>query len=184
MRWFGRKSADVPPTFLSYVMPNERSLFPSGYQAQVKEVFLGNPVGQRAVRMVAGAVGALKIYAVEGNADAATLIGRSSLLEQAEGKPDSVACYTTNGWRFIAPFDGLELFDRSSGRNWRFSLGTWSFGVVKASEIHVNGVKILGDQRPSISDAHGGTTVDAEARDILAQILSALRSHGIIAQPG
>lgn len=101
-----------------------------------------------------------------------------------EGKPDSVACYTTNGWRFIAPFDGLELFDRSSGRNWRFSSGTRSFGIVKASEIHVNGVKILGDQRPSISDAHGGTTVDAEARDILAQILSALRSHGIIAQPG
>lgn len=82
MRWFGRKSADVPPMFLSYAMPSERSLFPSGYQAQLKEVFLGNPVGQRAVRMVAGAVGALKVYAVEGDADAAALIGRASLLEQ------------------------------------------------------------------------------------------------------
>ena len=60
----------------------ERSLFPTGYQAQLKEVFLGNPVGHRAVRMVAGAVGALKVYAVEGNADAAALIGRASLLEQ------------------------------------------------------------------------------------------------------
>ncbi|NJC06942.1 HK97 family phage portal protein [Sphingomonas kaistensis] len=82
MRWFGRKSADVPPLFLSYPGPSERNLFPSGYQAQLKEVFLGNPVGQRAVRMVAGAVGALKVYALEGDNAAASLIGRASLLEQ------------------------------------------------------------------------------------------------------
>ncbi|UUR09179.1 phage portal protein [Sphingomonas glaciei] len=82
MRWFGRKSADVPPLFLSYPASSERSLFPSGYQAQLKEVFLGNPVGQRAVRMIAGAVGALKVYAIEGDETAASLIGRSSLLEQ------------------------------------------------------------------------------------------------------
>jgi hypothetical protein len=44
MRWFGRKSADVPPMFLSYAIPSERSLFPTGYQAQLKEVFLGNPL--------------------------------------------------------------------------------------------------------------------------------------------
>lgn len=83
MRWFGRKSADQPPLFLSYAMPAERNLFPAGYQAQLKEVFLGNPVGQRAVRMVAGAVGALKVYAIEGKEEAASLIGRASLLEQA-----------------------------------------------------------------------------------------------------
>jgi HK97 family phage portal protein len=68
--------------FLSYGGAGERSLFPTGYQAQLKEVFLGNPVGQRAVRMVAGAVGSLKIYAVEGSRDAAALVGRASLLEQ------------------------------------------------------------------------------------------------------
>lgn len=82
MRWFGRKSADAPPSFLSYALPSERALFPAGYQAQLKEVFLGNPVGQRAVRMVAGSVGALKIYVVEGNEVAADLIGRSSLFEK------------------------------------------------------------------------------------------------------
>jgi HK97 family phage portal protein len=83
MRWFGRKSADLPPMFLSYAVPSERSLFPSGYQAQLKEVFLGNPVGQRAVRMIAGAVGSLKIYSLEGSQDIAALVGRASLLEQA-----------------------------------------------------------------------------------------------------
>lgn len=82
MRWFGRKSADVAPLFLSYPVSSERGLFPSGYQAQLREVFLGNPVGQRAVRMIAGAVGALQIYSLEGSKAAAALIGRSSLLEQ------------------------------------------------------------------------------------------------------
>lgn len=101
-----------------------------------------------------------------------------------EGRPLSVACHTENGWRFIDPFDGLELFDRASERHWCFSSGTWSIGLVKASEIHVNGIKVLGDQRPSISDADGGTTVDAVARNTLAQVLSALRAHGIIAPPG
>ena len=82
MRWFGRKSADLPPTFLSYALPSERNPFPSGYQAQMREVFLTNPVGQRAVRMVTGAVGALKVYAIEGDAQGAALIGRPALLEQ------------------------------------------------------------------------------------------------------
>jgi HK97 family phage portal protein len=82
MRWFGRKSADLPPLFLPFALPAERNPFPSGYQAQLKEVFLSNPVGQRAVRLVAGAVGSLKIYALEGKEEAASLLGRVSLLEQ------------------------------------------------------------------------------------------------------
>ena len=83
MRWFGRKSADLPPMFLSYAVPAERNPFPTGYQAQLREVFLSNPVGQRAVRLVAGAVGSLKVYALEGGEEAARLIARPALLEQA-----------------------------------------------------------------------------------------------------
>lgn len=101
-----------------------------------------------------------------------------------EGQPNRVACYTENGWRFIVPFDGFELSDRHSGRRWRFALGIWSLGMVKASEIQVNGIKVLGAQQPPISNAVGGTTIDSEARDTLGQVLSALRTHGIIAQPG
>lgn len=101
-----------------------------------------------------------------------------------QGRPNSVACHTENGWRFIEPFDGFELFDRDSGRTWRFASGAWSLGIAKASEIQVNGIKVLGAQQPSISNATGGTMVDTQARNTLEQVLSALRAHGIIAQQG
>jgi HK97 family phage portal protein len=81
MGWFGRKAAEPPAVFLS-CLDESRNPFPSGYQAQVREVFLANPVGQRAVRLVAGAVSLLKIYALEGEQAAADLLGRSGLLEQ------------------------------------------------------------------------------------------------------
>lgn len=82
MGWFGRKSADVPPLFLSYALSPDRNPFPSGYQAQLKEVFHLNPVGQRAVRLVAGAVASLKVYALQGGDEVAALVGRPALLEQ------------------------------------------------------------------------------------------------------
>jgi HK97 family phage portal protein len=81
MGWFGRKAAEPPAVFLSCLDEN-RNPFPSGYQAQLREVFLVNPVGQRAVRLVAGAVSSLKIYAVEGDEQAAALLDRAGLLEQ------------------------------------------------------------------------------------------------------
>lgn len=81
MRWFGRKSAEAPPMFLS-CPDDSRNPFPTGYQAQLREVFLANPVGQRAVRLVAGAVGSLKVYALKGDEQGAALLDRPSLLEQ------------------------------------------------------------------------------------------------------
>lgn len=82
MRWFGRKSADLPPIIFTYPGSDERNPFPSSVQARLREVFLYNPVGQRALRLVAGAVGSLKVYALEGDEAAAALLGRASLLEQ------------------------------------------------------------------------------------------------------
>lgn len=81
MRWFGRKSADHPPAFLSY-LDEPRNPFPTGYQSQLREVFLANPVGQRSVRLVAGALASLKVYALEGEPKVAALLDRASLLEQ------------------------------------------------------------------------------------------------------
>jgi HK97 family phage portal protein len=81
MRWFGRKAAEPPSVFLS-CMEDSRNPFPSGYQAQVREVFLANPVGQRSVRLVAGAVGSLKVYALEGDEKVAASVGNVSLMEQ------------------------------------------------------------------------------------------------------
>ena len=64
MGWFGRKSApaDVRP-FVPAWLTNESAEvgFARSYQAQFEEVYRRNPVGQRAVRLVAGMLGSLVI---------------------------------------------------------------------------------------------------------------------------
>ncbi len=91
MWWFGRKSA--PGTVRPYV-PNwltsglygsdAEEGFARSYETQYDEVFRKNPVGQRAVRLVAGMLGMLTIdIAGEGADDgrALALIGAEGLLE-------------------------------------------------------------------------------------------------------
>lgn len=83
MGWFGRKSAAaVPaPALPTWLGETAGEVFPLGYEARLKEVFVRNPVGQRAVRLVAGTAGALPIDAVEGKARAVELVKRPGLIE-------------------------------------------------------------------------------------------------------
>lgn len=100
------------------------------------------------------------------------------------GRSNGLACWTESGWRFVEPFDGICIVDRSSGREWSYLGGEWSTGIVKASEVRIDGLKVLGKQQPSIAGVSGGTTIDTEARNVLTQVLMTLRSHGLIAPAG
>lgn len=100
------------------------------------------------------------------------------------GHPRALACWTEAGWRFVEAFVGLQVVDRTSGCTWRYSAGEWSLGIVNATEVRVDGVKVVGARQPAIAGASGGSVVDVEARAVLAQLLAALRSHGLIAQAG
>jgi hypothetical protein len=100
------------------------------------------------------------------------------------GHANALACWSESGWRFVAPFDGLQVIDRVTGCTWRYMSGQWTSGVVNASEVHVDGTKVLGSRSSAIAQPIGGATVDAEARNVLAQVLLALRSHGLIASSG
>ena len=83
MGWFGRKSAAAvpPPVLPAWIGAGEREAFPRSYQARFTEVYVNNPVGQRAVRLVAGAAAALPFYALEGKERAAELASRPGLIE-------------------------------------------------------------------------------------------------------
>ena len=74
--WFGRKAAPADARALvpAWLSASEQVGFVRGYEAQVDEVFRRNPVGQRAVRLVAGMLGALQVYAIEGDARAADVV--------------------------------------------------------------------------------------------------------------
>src|SRR5690242_158282 len=81
--WFGRKSAapDARPFVPAWLGGETHSGFARSYDSQFEEVFRRNPVGQRAVRLVSGMLGALRIYAAEGNQRAAAIAGADGLLE-------------------------------------------------------------------------------------------------------
>ena len=61
--WFGRKSAPEPVRAFvpAWLGAGGSEGFARGYEAQFDEVYRNNPVGQRAVRLVAGMLGSLTI---------------------------------------------------------------------------------------------------------------------------
>jgi len=79
MKWFGRKAARAggrPFLFSGWPLGGlgTRGLFagepwPRSYEAQVRDAYLGNPVAQRAVRLVAESVAWAPIFAVEEGKD-------------------------------------------------------------------------------------------------------------------
>ena len=79
--WFGRKSApaDARPFVPAWLQNDATEVgFARSYSEQVEEVYRRNPVGQRAVRLVAGMLGQLT---VDGDAQAVALVQREGLLE-------------------------------------------------------------------------------------------------------
>ncbi len=97
------------------------------------------------------------------------------------GYEGSLAGYSAGGWRFVTPVEGMRLTDRTSGVELAFRGGSWTSGVLRASEVAIDGLKVLGTRGSSIAEAAGGATVDPEARLVIAQILAALGTHGLIA---
>jgi hypothetical protein len=97
------------------------------------------------------------------------------------GRADHLAAFTSGGWRFVAPRDGLSAFIRSSGHVAVYSAGAWDFGTLRGSQVHIDGDQVLGPQGAAITGPAGGATVDAQARSSIGQILTAMRGHGLIA---
>lgn len=86
MKWFGRKAARE--TGRPFLFAGLRGLFaaepwPRSYEAQVREAYLGNPVAQRAVRLVAESVAGAPVYAVEDSSAPAAALVTPALLEMA-----------------------------------------------------------------------------------------------------
>lgn len=96
------------------------------------------------------------------------------------GHEGSLAGWSAGGWRFVLPAEGMRLTERASGVELAFRDGAWTSGSLRASEVVIGGLKVLGARGPAITDAAGGTTIDTQARLAVSQILAALRTHGLI----
>ena len=108
--------------------------------------------------------------AIEGKSDdppAAPAEGESWLIGDAPtgawaDHAGDLASYQAGGWVFAAPRDGVRILDRSTGQEIRYR-GGW--------------------QRPATPvEPTGGTTVDAEARAAIADLVAALIAGGVLVE--
>jgi hypothetical protein len=154
--------------------------FLSAGQAQ-KEV-THNEALQTLDILVAGAVEDLPLA----TPPASPALGACYIVDQSPtnawaGMSQCVAAWTSGGWRFIQPVEGASLFVRSEGLLAVYRSGSWEFGMLRGSAVLIAGQQVVGARGAAIASPMGGTTVDAEARAALAQLLDALRQHGLIA---
>ena len=96
------------------------------------------------------------------------------------GQAQKLAAYTSGGWRFIAPFEGMSAFVRGVGTTAVYRGAAWDIGSLTGAELVIAGQKVVGARGAAIAGPTGGATSDSEARAAIGQILSAMRAHGLI----
>ena len=96
------------------------------------------------------------------------------------GKAQCLAAYTSGGWRFAAPTDGMAAYDKLSSTWALYRAGGWELGGVRGSKLLIGGLQVVGSRATAIANPSGGSTADSQARTAIGQILAALRQHGLI----
>jgi len=96
------------------------------------------------------------------------------------GMSGCIAAWTTGGWRFVQPVDGMSLYERTSDIWAVYRNGAWELGMVRGALLIIDGQQVVGPREAAIISPSGGTVVDSEARAGIEAILGALRQHGLI----
>ena len=96
------------------------------------------------------------------------------------GQARTIAGWTSGGWRFVAPRDGMAVWSVADGQVARFASGAWTVGVLAGSRVSIGGVDVVGPRRAAIPDPSGGAVIDVQARAAIFAILGCLRGHGLI----
>jgi hypothetical protein len=96
------------------------------------------------------------------------------------GRADHLAGWTTSGWRFVAPREGMAGWCSSTGMPVAYRLGMWHEGDVSCARVVVDGHAVVGARGDAIPEPVGEAG-DEPARIAISAILDALRRHGLIA---
>lgn len=81
----------------------------------------------------------------------------------------------------MAAVDGLTALVRSTGTFAVFRQGGWDLGTLAGAKLVIAGQQVVGSRTAAIASPSGGAVVDTPCRDAVAQILIAMRQHGLIA---
>ena len=97
------------------------------------------------------------------------------------GQDGALALWTTGGWRFAPARAGMLAWQRAAGVFVWFDGTEWRADGWPTAGLMVNGQRVVSTRGGAIAAPAGGATVDGEARATIGQILSVLKSHGLIA---
>lgn len=97
------------------------------------------------------------------------------------GRANAIAGWTAGGWRFLEARAGMAAWSTGDAALARFSGSAWVIGVVQGTQLILGGDQVVGSRGPAITTPSSGAVIDVEGRAALGSILSALRSHGLIA---
>jgi hypothetical protein len=95
------------------------------------------------------------------------------------GHAGALAGWTSGGWRFVEPFEGMQAWSLADGVMVRRGAAAWDIGASTAASLSVGGQQVVGSRRPRVPVPTGGTTVDTQARAALAAIIAGLETHGL-----
>lgn len=91
-----------------------------------------------------------------------------------------IALWQPGGWTFLTPRAGLIAWISSDGAHAVFDGEAWRFDAWPTRSLEIDGKMVVTSRQPQISAPLGGASVDTQARAVLAQVLGALRNHGLI----
>jgi hypothetical protein len=97
------------------------------------------------------------------------------------GQDNALACWASGGWLFSTAFEGMTVWNIATGSFARRGAAAWVIGVLAGASVNVAGNQVVTARQAAIASPSGGTVIDVEGRLAITAILSALRTHGLIA---
>ena len=95
------------------------------------------------------------------------------------GHAGAIAAWTSGGWRFVAPFEGMQAWSIADAVTVRRGTSSWNVGGLTATMISVAGNQVVGARQPRVLAPTGGATIDSQARAVIAALISGLEAHGL-----
>jgi hypothetical protein len=96
------------------------------------------------------------------------------------GKSECIAAFTSGGWRFVTPVEGVAAYVKPIGLFAVYRRGAWEIGAVRGASFLVEDQQVVGRRESAISSPSGGSVIDAQARAAVEAILQAMRNHGLV----
>ena len=95
------------------------------------------------------------------------------------GHAGAIAAWTSGGWRFLAPFEGMQAWSIADAVSVRRGASSWLIGSATATTLSVGGDQVVGARRPRVLAPTGGGVVDSQARAAIAALIAGLEAHGL-----